>query len=352
MADSVQLLRQWTILRMLSARRHGATLKELANETCVSQKTILRDLRLMQRLAFPVTETVGAHGRKHWTMENVDGLPGLTFSLEEAAALYLGRQFLEGLAGTLFWQGAQSAFTKIRAALGEPALRHLQKLAVSFYLTSHALIDYQSRGTMIDDLMIAIEDRKLTVITYQSLRATEPVTLYDIHPYAMVHHRGALYIIAWSKDHEEIRTFKIDRIASATLHGLQFERPVDFHPAEYLAHSFGIFAGDGPPQTVRVRFVAQVVRILEEKQFHPSQRLFPQRDGHVLAEYTLSSFEEFTSWILSFGPMAEVLEPEALREALATALTKALDQYDLKSNSGSLPRAKRFHGQISRNEVE
>ncbi|MBX3452701.1 MAG: WYL domain-containing protein [Planctomycetaceae bacterium] len=338
MSDSIQLLRQWTLLRLLAARRQGLPLKDLANELGVSQKTILRDLNLLRRLAFPVEETVGERGRKTWRLVSDEGLPNLRFTLEEAAALYLGRQYLEGLAGTMFWSGAQSAFQKIRAAFGEPALRHLQKLATGFYLTTHALVDYEERGSLIDDLMIAIEDRKLTVITYQSLRSTEPVTHYDIHPYALVHHRGALYVIAWSNDHHEIRTFKVDRITSATLHDLQFERPKDFTAADHLAHSFGIFAGDGPSRRVLVRFSGQVTRILEEKRFHPSQRITRDRDGSLLAEYQLSSFEEFTSWLLSFGPLAEVLEPVELRQALVEALSQSLDMYNKQVDSGDLPQ--------------
>lgn len=327
MADISPLLRQWTLLRLLDARRQGATLREMSEETGVSPKTITRDLNLLRRVGFPIAETVADHGRKHWKLGDAARQPSLGFTLEEAAALYLGRQFLEGLAGTLFWSGAQSAFQKIRAALGEPALRHLQKLASAVYLHTHALADYTGRAELIDRLMVAIEDHRLTVITYQSLRSTEPVTLYDIHPYALVHHRGALYVIGWSKDHDAIRTFKVDRISDADVLPLQFERPADFDPQTYLAHSFGIFAGDAPPQRVRVRFAPDVARILEEKRFHPSQHLTRDRDGHVLAEYHLSHLEEFQSWVLSFGPLAEVLEPDGLREAVHRTLTEAAARY-------------------------
>ncbi|WLD12860.1 HTH domain-containing protein [Planctellipticum variicoloris] len=75
MSDSAQLIRQWTLLRLLFARRHGATLKELAADAGVSQKTILRDLKLLRRLAFPIEETVGEHGRKHWRMRRRLRLP-------------------------------------------------------------------------------------------------------------------------------------------------------------------------------------------------------------------------------------------------------------------------------------
>ncbi len=59
MSNSTPLLRQWTLLRILSARRQGVTLKELAQEANVSPKTIQRDLNLLRRLAFPITETMG-----------------------------------------------------------------------------------------------------------------------------------------------------------------------------------------------------------------------------------------------------------------------------------------------------
>ena len=331
MSDSAPLLRQWTLLRILSARRQGVTLKELSQEAGVSSKTIQRDLNLLRRLAFPITETVGEFGRKYWKLDGTGGVPALGFTLDEAAALYLGRQFLEGLAGTFFWSAANSAFRKIQASLGEPAVRYLGKLASAVYLNTHSLTDYSRRAELIDQLMVAIEDRRLTVITYQSLRSTEPVTLYDIHPYALVHHRGALYVIGWSKDHNAIRVFKVDRITAVDVLKLQFERPADFDPEKYLAHSFGIFASDGPPQTVRVKFAAPVIRILEEKRFHPSQRLIPQPDGSVVAEYDLAAFEEFTSWVLSFGPHAEVLEPVELRETVARSLASTLVLYQAKT---------------------
>lgn len=335
MSDSTQLLRQWTLLRLLEARRLGITLKEMAEETGVSTKTISRDLNLLRRVGFAIEEATSEHGRKHWKLPDQGGQPAISFTLEETAALYLGRQFLEGLAGTLFWSGAQSAFAKIRAGLGESAVRHLQKLAATVYLPSQALSDYSTRAELIDQLHVAAEERRLTVITYQSLRSTEPVTLYDIHPYVLVYHRGALYVIAWSKDHNEIRTFKVDRISSATTHALQFERPLQFDPTKYLEHSFGIFGSDIPPQRVRVRFASKVVRILEEKRFHPSQQLQHERDGHVIAEYQLAHLEEFEAWVLSFGSLAEVLEPASLRQHIVEALSCTLDIYRESRHSTS-----------------
>ena len=327
MAEMPPLMRQWTLLRTLSARRHGTTLREIAVEAGVSQKTALRDLALLRDIGFPVAETVGERGLKHWKLDGQAGVPSLNFTLEEAAALYLGRQFLEPLPGTYFFHGAQSAFHKIRATLGDAALRHLEKLAAAFYHKTHGLADYGAMGELIDQLVRAIEDRRLTVITYRSLRTTEPVTHYDVHPYALVWHKQALYLIAWSAGHEQIRTFKVDRIWAAETKDLQFARPADFDPQRFLAGSFGIFQGDGRLHTVRVRFTPAAARVLSEKTFHPTQRLTRQRDGSVIAQWELSSLEELTSWILSWGKEAEVLSPPALREKMVSEMSECLVKY-------------------------
>ncbi len=318
MGESFQLMRQWRILQLLSARRYGMTVKELADEGEVHTRTILRDLNLLKTVGFPIHESVSSHGRKHWKINSEVGIAQLQFTLEEAAALYLGRQFLEAFAGTLFWKGSQSAFQKMRAALSDQTIEYLEKLAATVHLSALQHVDYSDRVELIDDLMMAAEERRLTVITYQSLRSTEPVTLYDLHPYAIVFHKGALYLIAWSLQHKQIRTFKIDRISEVEVQSglMKFKRPANFRPEEFLAHSFGIFSNDDPPCTVRVRFSKAVVRILNEKKFHPSQELVSQSDGSVIAAYTLSTFEEFRSWILSFGRHARVLEPEELIEQI------------------------------------
>jgi proteasome accessory factor B len=151
----------------------------------------------------------------------------------------------------------------------------------------------------------AIEDRRLTVITYQSLRSTEPVTHYDVHPHALVWHQRALYLIAWSAGHEDMRTFKVDRLSAADVQALQFTRRPGFEADRFLAGSLGIFQGDGPAQTVRIRFSPQVARYVQESTWHKSQTLELQPDGSVLAEFRLSNTVEIKSWLLSFGQHAE-----------------------------------------------
>ena len=52
-----------------------------------------------------------------------------------------------------------------------------------------------------------------------------------------------------------------------------------------------------------------------------------EADGSLLWTARVAGFHEIRSWILGWGPAAEVLEPEALRAEIADALTRAATRY-------------------------
>ncbi len=325
MPDQSPLVRQWITLKILCARRYGATVKELAEEMSVSQKTIRRDLETFQTVGFPLEETVCERGQKKWHINDNQSQPGLSFTFDEAIALYLGRRLLEPLAGTIFWEAAQRAFRKIRASLGKDALKYVERFGDMFHQTMVGVSDYTKKSDIIDQLMIGIEDRKAVFVTYQSLRATEPVT-YDIYPYGITYHRGSLYLIGQAPQHDEIRHWKIDRMEDAEVTPVHFNRPQEFDLQTHLADSFGVFQGNGSIH-VRVRFDRQVARYVQESSWHASQLLTEQKDGSVIAEFDLSDGEEIKRWIMSFGKRAKVLEPASLRQEILAELTALCAAY-------------------------
>jgi proteasome accessory factor B len=327
MSEETPLVRQWLLLRMLASRHLGMSVKEMVEEMGVSEKTIRRDLESFQQVGFPVVETVEDHGRKKWRLDPDRNQPGLSFALDEAIALYLGRRLMEPLAGTMFWNASQSAFKKIRATLGKPALKYIERFAAMFHQTMVGVSDYSKKADLIDDLMVGIEDRRAVFITYQSLQATEPVT-YDIYPYGLAYHRGSLYLIGLAPDRREIRHWKVDRVENAELTPVHFNPPQDFDLHEHLAKSFGVFHGDGDVH-VKVRFSATVARYVTESQWHASQQLTPQKDGSLLAEFDVGHTEEIKRWIQSFGKHAVVTDPVELRAEMAEELDALRKEYGI-----------------------
>jgi proteasome accessory factor B len=337
------LIRQWILLKQLSSRHYGVTVREMAQEFGVNEKTIRRDLNIFRDAGFPLVEKTGEYGKKTWKLELDGKPPELSFPFDEALALYLGRRFMEPLAGTPMWEAARRAFKKIRACLPQSALDYLEKMGGQLHQTSVGASDYSQKSAIIEQLMIGIEDRRATLIAYQSMRATEPVT-YDVYPYGLSYHRGSLYLIAHAPDHGEVRHYKVDRISDAEAGEFPFQRPADFDLEEHLSNSFGIFQGRGDAR-VRVRFSSSVARYVSESRWHASQQLTRQKDGALVAEFQLSDTEEIKHWILSFGKEAQVLAPAALRDELAVELEALLALYRTDSEvEQKSPQARRPSG--------
>ncbi len=338
MGDTKPLIRQWMMLRRLSVRHFGMTLQELSDELEVTERTIRRDIRKLREAGFPIEAEAMSqeeHGVKRWRLALGNGYqsgPPLHFNFDEIAALALGQEFLEPLAGTCFGDGMRHAIRKIRATLSDAALAYLQKLAETVHRTTFGSGDYTAKAEIIDTLMTSIEDRRVLLITYQSMNATEPVT-YEIYPYGLVSHRDALYVVAFAPNHQELRHYKVDRIESVELWEIRFPKPADFDLEAHLSGTLGIYRSDGSPRRIRLRFAPGVSRHIQEHHWHDSQQMTPQPDGSLLLELHLSAVEELKTWVLGFGADVQVLEPDSLREQIAEELQRALQKYESQHHS-------------------
>lgn len=340
MSDDSALVRQWRLLKALSSRHYGVTVREMAEEMKVTEKTIRRDLQTFQEVGFKLEETTGEHGRKLWRVKAHKDQPEMAFALDEALALYLGRRFLEPLAGTFFWEAAQSAFKKIRAGLGQSALDYLEQIAGRLNHRVVGVSDYSKKADLIDALMQGIEDQRQTFLVYQSQQSTEPVT-YPVYPYGLTYFRSSLYLIAYAPDHDQVRHYKVDRMEEVEVTALPFNRPDGFDLEKHLAGSFGVFQKSGKV-TVKVRFGPTVARYVEESRWHDSQQLDKHRDGSLLATFELSNTEEIGRWILSFGKHAAVVEPPELRDWIADEAEAILRATRPPASDGKRLAAKRL----------
>jgi len=323
--------RQWLILRTLVSRRNGATVRELAAEYECSQRTIRRDLDMLQGLGFPVDPDRRDHGRNHWVSSDDSNTPSITFDFSEVLSFYVSRKLFEPLAGTVFWEALHSAFKKMKASLSDEAIAYLNKVSMLIHRTDFRTSDYSSQAQLIDDLMVAIEETRIAFITYLSAKSTEPVT-YDIYPLGIVYHRGSLYVVAQSKQHEMIRTFKVDRISDIQIEQLKFRPPAEFNLQDYLKDSLGIFQSDEAPKTIVIRFAPSVARYIEEHHWHASQKIECLKDGSLRLRIKVAATEEILSWILSFGSNAIVESPESLRLEVLNEIRILLRAYEKQKN--------------------
>jgi proteasome accessory factor B len=325
--DEIGLRRQWALLRRLSARAAGWTLRELAGEFAVTERTLRRDLDTFRSVGFPIREESGEFGRKCWRMATTRELPPLEFSYDEAVALHLGRRLLGPLAGTPFEEAADNAFRKIRSTLGPTALDYLQQFASFFHVVGAEPRDYHCRSDCVDALLMAVEECRSVRLVYRSEGSPE-ATPRDVQPRGLIEHRGALYLVAFDPAASRVKHYKVDRVESAEVGGPSPAESGDFDLAAHMAEAFGVYRGVDGPVIVRVRFGPEAARYIREATHHARRKLVDDGDGGVIAEYLVSGTEEIKRWILGFGVKAVVLEPESLRREVAAELRATLVAYE------------------------
>ena len=105
--------------------------------------------------------------------------------------------------------------------------------------------------------------------------------------------------------------FALDRIRMLRQTEESFVVPENCKLEDFLRSSFGVFQGE--PRRVKIRFAAEVAGYIQEKAWHESQQIHPQKDGSVIFEAEVAGTEEIKYWVMTWGSKAEVLEPESLR---------------------------------------
>jgi len=92
-----------------------------------------------------------------------------------------------------------------------------------------------------------------------------------------------------------------------------------------MRHSFKVMHDE--LYTVKVRISPGWARWVGEKIWHESQKVKRNGDGSLELAFRVAGLDEIKRWVLSFGPEAQVLEPEKLKEMVRKDLSKNLAQY-------------------------
>ncbi len=249
-------------------------------------------------------------------------LPALRLDLNEAASLYLAARLLARYSDEPN-PYILSSLAKLAGVLPPNLAGHVQ--------ASVSALSSRPQDERFDQVFRAIAlawatGRKVH-IRYRSLHS-EHEREYDLCPY-LIEPWGpgnSAYVIGYATWFDEVRTFKLERIAEAELLPETFEVPADFAGPELLAGAWGVMYGEESREVV-LRFSPAVVRRVKESTWHGSQEIEECQDGGCLMRLRVAHTLEMKPWIRSWGPDCEVLEPAALRQEVAEEMRRAAEGY-------------------------
>jgi predicted DNA-binding transcriptional regulator YafY len=330
MPRNAEVIRQWSILRELEASRR-VTIDELAARTEVTTRTIRRDLEALQTSGFPIFDEL-IDGKRYWTLEAraFKRLDDTGFTLAELSALYFSRALVECLAATPFQQDVASAFDKLGAALTPGMRQFLDRLPLVFQAKgtsskSATAADRKAEREHIARLLDATLHHRRATMRYFSMSSGREKE-YLIEPYRLVYSPGGMYLLAFVPEYKELRTFSVDRIKGISLLEERFT-PSEIPDAAF-AHSLGI--NEGPPEHIEIAFEPRIAPYVRERRWHASQTHADREDGGLVLSLEVCNDWTLRSWILSFGPLARVLEPAALAAQIKDEIDRAGARYTVE----------------------
>ncbi|MCU0255926.1 MAG: WYL domain-containing protein [Vicinamibacterales bacterium] len=331
MARNQEVVRQWSILRMLDANRLGVHLDTFAAETGASSRTIRRDLEALQEAGFPVYDEKTGR-RTLWKVDErlFKRLQDVGLSLPELSALYLGRTMLECLVGPPFRDDVRSALEKIATVL-PPTLREALDGMHGIFVAKT-----EPRGGASDadgrrhtqHVVNAIMDHRQLELHYDS-RWSNRDKVYLVEPYRLWFADATLYLRAFVPEYGAMRTFALHRMRRVTPLERTFVPRQDLEDDPF-EHSLGIYSG--PPVPVVLEFSTRAAAYVAERQWHASQTTTAHADGRLTMRLRVSDDFALRTWILGFGREVRVLEPSSLAAWVKEVVEDMRAAYDGKGS--------------------
>lgn len=335
MARNEQLIRQHRILQILERYRYGRTIEEIRDDLVeelglgsLHVRSVRRDLDSLQAAGIDVDVHNTGRGKVWKLGPGVKGTHKITASSTELIALSLSRDLLYPLAGTPFWIGIESFWSKLRESLPESVWTHYEKFRQVLFVRGTPAKSYQSQHGILSTLHRAILEHRVVEVVYQSPGKDPKVR--KLEPYAVVFYQSSLYIIAADRDvppdQPRVRHWKLDRFLKADALDQYFSKPEDFDLEQHLGQSLGIFAASKPAD-FRIRISAHAAPWVVEDPWHPAQQVERLDSGEIILTVKAAHELEIIPRVLALGPEAEVLSPASCRKNVARMISEMAAKY-------------------------
>ncbi len=183
---------------------------------------------------------------------------------------------------------------------------------------------------IIDAVERAIETDKIIHFTYTEYTATKERVLrgdgevYTLSPYACIWNGDCYYVVGWSDKHQNISTFRIDRIACVPQIGAEsrIAPPPDFRIAQYSKSVFSMFKGE----LTAVELLCEndmMKTVIDRFSENVQTKVFD--DFHFTATVFVELSPTFYGWVFEFGGKIRILSPQNAVDEMS-AMLHAFDQ--------------------------
>ncbi|WP_288378003.1 YafY family protein [uncultured Massilia sp.] len=310
------------ILTTLQARGR-ASARALADEYGVSLRTIYRDVDALSAAGIPIYSERGNQGGYRL-------LDGYRTRLNGMSALEAEVLFLSGLSGQAAELGLDatcaSARDKLLAALPADVREGAGRMRPRFHLDVPGWFEAGERPACLPELTQAVWGERQISVRYRSWKGEKERVL---DPLGLVLKGGAWYLVA--RIDASVRTYRVSRILDLRVLESGIASCPDFDLPAYWNENARRFEQEQHPERATVRLSPWGIKMMEA--FLPPYAIAnatigdAAEDGWRTATFPVGPACHAGHELLRFGPDAEVLAPEALREQIGRLVASLAQRY-------------------------
>jgi predicted DNA-binding transcriptional regulator YafY len=307
---------------MLLQVHHRLTARDLAERLEVSERTIHRDMEALSSAGVPVIVERGQGGGWSLLDNYQTTLTGL--NLAEIQALFLPKP--THLLADLGWnQAFEAALLKLLAALPAANRQQAETVSQRIHLDPTGWHRWDEEMAAFPILQTAIWQERQLQFSYE--RSDGKLVERVVNPLGLVAKGSVWYFIA-SVD-EEVRSYRISRVRSATLTDSPCIRPTVFDLADYWQRSLVEFKANLPRYEVMLRVAPEaLLRLRYAGYFAKIEQIgSPDAEGWISVSMRFDIEEAACAYVLGFGAQIEVLEPLELRDRIVQTAKAAIALY-------------------------
>ena len=290
-----------SILLLLQTHRKLTT-QQLGHKLEVSARTIQRDMEALGMAGLPIVSERGSQGG--WSLLETYRAALFALNTDEIQSLFVSysTQVFKDLGLS---KAAEVALLKVEAALPEMQRRDAKLAHRDIYIDISAWNGRDERIVYLPLLQEALwRECKVRMHYRREAGIVERV----IDPLGLVAKGIIWYLIAAVEG--SIRVCRISRIVAATLLDEQRVRPADFDLKHYWDQWRADFRASLPHYDVMLRVPVELLVSLAHSPF--GLQVVSQAEGIALVWLHFEREAEATSYIFSYGPCVEIVEPASL----------------------------------------
>ncbi len=319
-----RILRLITLLQ--SGRSYNA--RQLAEELEVSRRTVFRDLNMLELAHIPYYYEPESGS---YRITGNFFLPPVNLTLAEALGLLLVAGHNGSESGIPLISDSAKAALKIESVLPRPVRQHVGTVMKRTSVSLGPVSRHEEIDVIFDDLARAIIQRRVCRMVYVSFKDRRQLKL-RVRPLRLVFLSRAWYLIAYSEDHGENRTFKLIRIRRLTPTRETFPAVGEDLIDEHFGQAWSMIP-EGRIYKVHLHFEPMVAGNVSEVRWHPSQRVEWNDDGSIEFYAEVDGLGELSWWVMGYGDQVEVLAPSALRKRIRQTASRMAEKHSRGSGS-------------------